>query len=332
MPFRERLLRTGFTLASHLLYRGGEHSDWAYEKMQRPATCLALALNYAAFYARVPRIYRLTSVMVEPVFGCNLRCKMCWGSLGFEGRRPRLMEWDIFRKLVDQIPSYVETVTFSLFGEPLLHPRLHEMIDYAADHGFRTILATNGTLLEGDNLARIAGARLNVISFSFETDADVARATRGIDLDTIRRNMEAFDKARRPDTEIKLYFVAREGNRAEIERVRVELQGLAKHIKVSPYVGWSEEALPLPVCIEPWRGNVNVFTNGNVSPCCFDWYNDMCIGNLYEQDFGAIVASDRYRALLRRILDGKAPPRCTHCKEYDMEGVPLRIRKRYPKR
>lgn len=329
MSFRERLLRSGYTLASRILYKSGAHSDWAYEKMQRPATCIALALNFAAFYCRVPRIYRLTSVMVEPVCGCNLRCAMCWGRLELEGRRPRLMEWELFRGLVDQIPRHVETITFSLFGEPLLHPRLRDMIDYAAAAGFRTILATNGTMLKGELLGHLAHADLDVLSVSFETDADIARQERGIDLDVIRGNIEAFIAAKRPATEVKLYFVAREGAQDQIARVMEGWKDLVTHFKVSPYVGMTDEPGPLPVCIEPWRGNMNVFTNGNVSPCCFDWYNDMCIGNLYHQDFATIIHGEAYRALLGRFLDGRAPKRCAYCKEFDVENVPLRIRKHF---
>ena len=129
MLFSEPVLRLAYRLASRLLYRSGAHADWAYEKMQRPGTIFALAMNLAYFYLERPRIHRIISVMVEPVFGCNLRCSTCWGVLEFEGRRPPLMDWDLFRKVVDQTPEYVETLTFSLMGEPLLHPRLHEMID-----------------------------------------------------------------------------------------------------------------------------------------------------------------------------------------------------------
>lgn len=330
MVLRERLLRAGFTLASYVIYGRGDHADWAYEKIQRPATCWALAMNFAAYYGRIPRLYRLTSIMLEPVFGCNLRCQMCWGRLDFEGRRPRFMEWEIYCKLIDQIPGYVESVTFSLFGEPLLHPRLCEMIEYAAARGFRTSLATNATLLKGELLERVARTPLSVLNVSFETNADTAREMRGIELTAIRRNVEAFIAAKRPETEVKLYFIAREDNQAQIAQAVAEWKGLVQHIKISPYVGMTDDEGPLPVCIEPWRGNMNVFTNGNVSPCCFDWYNDMVIGNLYEQDFGEIIHGRPYYDLLRRILDRRAPKRCAVCKEFDVDGVPLRIRKRFP--
>ena len=55
----------------------------------------------------------------------------------------------------------------------------------------------------------------------------------------------------------------------------------------------------------------------------------MCIGNLHDQDFAEIIHGESYRELLRRILDGHAPKRCARCKEFDVEGIPLRIRKRF---
>lgn len=327
-PVSERLLRAVYAAASRIFYRSSAHADWMWERMHRPSTCLALALNFMCYGLRLPRIFRVVTVMVEPVFGCNLRCKTCWGVLDLEGRRPHLMDWELFCKFVDGIPKSVESIVFSLMGEPLLHPRLHEMIDYAADKGLRTILFTNGTLLEGENVRRIAASQLSVLNVSIEADPKNAQEMRGIDLEVIRAHIKTFLAAKRPETELKLSIVAHPGNLSRIATIHRDWREFAEHIKVSPQLGVADAPGPPPLCLEPWRGNLNFYTNGDVSPCCCDWYTELCIGNLHQQSLPEIIHGAAYRGLLRGFLNGNVPNLCLTCKEFTVDGAPLRLRKR----
>jgi len=321
-------MRSAYAAASRMVYRDAGHADWMYEKMQRPSTCLALAANLALYRLHIPRIFRVVTAMVEPVFGCNLRCKTCWGVLDLAGRRPPLMPWELFCKIVDDLPKSVESLVFSLMGEPLMHPRLHEMIDYTAEKGFRPILFTNGTLLEGEALGRIAQSRLSALNLSIEADAKNAEHMRGIDLDVLHKNLAAFRAAKRPETEVKVSIVAHPGNLDKIPTVFQDWSDLAENIKISPQLGLSDTAGEAPLCMEPWRGNLNFYTNGDVSPCCCDWYTELAIGNLHTQDLPEIIAGEAYRALLRRFLAGQVPNLCLKCKEFTVEGAPLRLHKR----
>jgi len=333
MKLTERALRAALWLASWAIYHNGIHADWAYEKMQRPRTWLTLAANLANYFSRRPRVHRMFGVVVEPVFGCNLRCQGCWGAYALAGRRPTHMPWRLFEEVVDQTPSYVETITFSLMGEPLMHPRLHEMIAFAADRGFRTIVFTNGTLLTGDALIRIAQSPLAVLNVSVEPDAESSHEFRGVDLAAVRRNVDAFLAAKRSETQVKLSLVAHSGNYERLGRVWEQWAGVVRHVKISPRMGTNFEAGgPGPLCMEPWRGNLNVFTNGDVSPCCFDYFAELAIGNLYRQTLEEIVQGEAYRDLMAGLLAGQAPQRCVQCTEWKAEGVPLRAPKRPARR
>lgn len=331
MRISEYGLRGGFWVASYLIYHHGDYADWAYEKIQRPRNGFALAVNLASYYLRQPRVPTILSLVVEPVFGCNLRCTTCWGLRpDLEGFRPRFMPWEVFAKAVDQAPASVESITFSLIGEPLLHPELPRMIAHAAEHGFRTIVFTNGTLLCGEILQQLAASPLTVLNVSIEVDAETAWAIRGVDLHAVRANVEIFAGLKSPGTEIKLSLVAHEGNIARIGTVKKEWAGLARHLKVSPCILIDADT-PSSRCMELWRGNLNIFTNGDVSPCCFDFANDLTIGNLYTQSIEQIIGGgergvpNRYRQLLVQHLSGKSPERCRRCGECMVRGAPSRI-------
>lgn len=62
------------------------------------------------------------------------------------------MDFDLFCRIVDQFPKISELVLQGL-GEPLLHPQLFEMVNYAADKGLRVVTTSNLTLLDRE-LAR----------------------------------------------------------------------------------------------------------------------------------------------------------------------------------
>jgi len=237
------------------------------------------------------------------------------------------MPWELFRKAVDQTPGYVETITLSLIGEPLLHPQIHEMIDYIAERGKRAILFTNGTLLGGERLVRIARSRLSVLNVSVEVDDQTAREIRGADQQVIRRHVEEFVAAKRSETEVKLSVVAHRGNVDRLDRLRQDWGDLIGHIKVSPVMSFKGDTPP-GQCMEPWRGNLNVFTNGKVSPCCIDWGASLIIGDLNEQNLDEIIQGPAYRELLSRFLAGKSPAFCRTCEEFTDPRVPLRMPRR----
>ena len=328
---RKHAMMTVYRAASRLVYKKSTHADWMYEKMRRPSTAAALAFNLLGYYRGRPRIPTPVTAMVEPVFGCNLRCRTCWGTLNLQDRRPPRMPLDLFKKVVDEMPRTVESICFSLMGEPLLHEQLHEMIAYASESGFRTILFTNGTLLKDEKLEQLAAAPLNVLNMSIEADPDNADYMRGVNLDELRANLTEFIQKKREPTEVKLSLVAHPRNLAHVPDVHAQWRDLVQHIKVSPRLGLAEEPGPPPLCMEPWRGNLNIYTNGEVSPCCCDWFTELSIGNVTEHPLGEVVRGARYKQLLDGFLRGEVPNVCLYCREFTVEGAPLRLRKRYTK-
>jgi radical SAM protein with 4Fe4S-binding SPASM domain len=80
--------------------------------------------------------------------------------------------------------------------------------------------------------------------------------------------------------------------------------------------------------MEPWRGNINIFTDGTVSPCCLDAFVDLSIGNLNTEPLADILKGEAWRELLRSTLAGNAPERCSRCSEFSDVGTPKRAPKR----
>ena len=83
-------------------------------------------------------------VYVEITNICNLRCSFCHG----HSRPPRQMSRDEFCRVLQQLQGKTQYVYYHLMGEPLLHPQLPEFLSLAAQEGFRSVITTNGTLLD----------------------------------------------------------------------------------------------------------------------------------------------------------------------------------------
>ena len=325
MRFDEKILRTAFGAASYVFLGDSSQADWIYEKIHYPRTCAVLAMNVLYYLLRRPKVRGIISLIVEPVSACNLKCTYCWGEMGhlLEGLRPEQMTWELFCQAIDQAPRTIETVAVGGQGEPMLHPQFNEMIDYIEDRGMRAILYTNGTLLTGDRLERLARTKLSVMNLSIEPDAETCREYRGIDLETIKRNVREFLDKKQPKTEVKLSLVAHDGNVDRLESVWDEWAGMISEVKVSPRFGNQGDPKAI-LCMEPWRGSLYIMTNGNVTPCCFDCFEDLVIGNIGEQTLGEIIHGQAYRGLLARFLKGDTPERCMTCTQFRAPRIPLR--------
>ncbi len=64
-------------------------------------------------------------------------------------KRPKgYMEFDVFKSIVDEMAPYVKATTLHIWGEPLMHKRIFDMIAYCRQKGLRSEISTNATLLD----------------------------------------------------------------------------------------------------------------------------------------------------------------------------------------
>src|SRR5438067_9752624 len=87
-------------------------------------------------------------VQIEPVGQCNLRCQMCPIQFRHDGPSSGVafMGYDEFTRLIDQFVG-VKELHLQGLGEPMMHPRLFDMIGYAIAKGIVVTCTSNLTLL-----------------------------------------------------------------------------------------------------------------------------------------------------------------------------------------
>lgn len=114
-----------------------------------------------------------SQIHIEPTNSCNLRCTHCHHFRDENGenkytRKLGLMDIRLFRKILDEIGPLGCAVTLNVQGEPLLHPRILEMVNIAKSHDIHLSLLTNATRLTNDLAKKLLDAGLDRIVFSFD--------------------------------------------------------------------------------------------------------------------------------------------------------------------
>lgn len=113
--------------------------------------------QYRCRQEKIPPVLRLGIVN-----RCAAQCFYCPRKLIHDWSKG-YMDFDLYREIIDWAKdNKVEAIGFGLWGEPLLHPKFLEMVDYTHRAGIKMRLSTNAIVLT-DNLAE------NIVKYPFES-------------------------------------------------------------------------------------------------------------------------------------------------------------------
>jgi heme d1 biosynthesis radical SAM protein NirJ len=119
---------------------------------------------------------------------CNLTCKHCYSISADKDFPGELSTGEVYA-VMDDLRRFRVPVLILSGGEPLLRPDIFDIARRAKAMGFYVGLSSNGTLIDGSNIKRIAEVDFNYVGVSL----DGIRATH----DRFRRRQGAFDASLR---------------------------------------------------------------------------------------------------------------------------------------
>ncbi len=133
-------------------------------------------------------------VYVESTNVCNLDCIMCPTGLHIDTRPKGYMEWDLYTKIIDEIAPFAEAVVLHSWGEPLLHKRILDMIDYAKERDLWVETSTNATRLDEDTARKLIESGLDRIYLSMDglTKETYEKVRVKGNYEVVRGNIERF--------------------------------------------------------------------------------------------------------------------------------------------
>lgn len=284
-----------------------------------------------------------TRLWIESTSVCNLRCIMCLNKdllpidKGF-------MDFSLYKKIIDEIKDYAHDIYLHHRGEPLLHPRLKDMIQYAKDRGINVRFHTNGTLLTKKIAEDILSACPDLVSFSIDGfSSEIYNKIRiNGDFDKTINNIGEFLKLRRQRTpyviieEIEFPQYRQYYNletRKEFSK-RFKDLGLDELIFKKLY-NWagdyeiSEKPFDIKVCSKctfPWYASV-ILWDGTVTACPQDYFGRIRLGNITKKPLKQIWNDNPYRALRGNMvfsLENQSPcNKCDRLWRKQIAGVPF---------
>ncbi len=218
---------------------------------------------------------------VELTNRCNLKCRMC---VRYHAKTRDLgtMEFDLFRRIMDDAAhSPACDVLLTGFGEPLLHPRFDQCLEYAASRGIDTMrIITSATLLTADRTEAILATGVKSVHFSIDGDSSETynNIRVGGDFDRTIENVTHFlaerSKRCRPRPQVVLRTILMPETEHEIESIRRRWQAMLSdqdEIWVQPLLSPDAENRAQREDQDTMRGNGRVSGSGFLYPCTILW-------------------------------------------------------------
>lgn len=248
------------------------------------------------------------TVAIDIVSLCNFKCVFCFHSIDRDTKRelnfkPGVMDYELFKKTIDQIadfPDKLKKLALYMRGEPLLHPKLPDMISYAKkrDVSESIQITTNGYLLRPKINLKLIDAGLDELVISVESLSDEGyKKITGvsIDYDIFIDNINHFYNNK---CNCKLYIKILD---IGLEDDIIKFHELFDHICDKAFI---EHVIPqykqvsyidteycfttdvrghdlnrVDVCAQPFL-SLYVLHDGNVCACCVDFNGNIVFGNV----------------------------------------------------
>lgn len=248
-------------------------------------------------------------VYVEITNICNRNCSFCIGT-----DRPKArMTLEEFSLVTDKLRGATRYLYYHLMGEPTSHPLLPDFIRLAGEKGFRSIVTTNGTLLDkvGDELLATGLHKVNISIHSFEEGSEADQrnylltcfrfAEQAADHGTIavfRLWNEGCDDGKNAVAEaaIREYY----GGDFVVERRGTRIRDRI-YLEYGQRFSWPDmeaEDMGEAVYCYGLKDQFGVLVDGTVVPCCLDHNGDLALGNLFHQDLEEILSSPRAEGII----------------------------------
>ena len=245
---------------------------------------------------------------------CNMACSFCHGHSRPKGR----MDKNTFSRILDQLEGKTQYIYYHLMGEPLTHPELSEFLQMAAERGFKSIITTNGTLLDkvGQKLLSSPLHKVNISVHSFEQGDETAylsqvaafadSASKAGVLISMRLWNKDHDGGRNQTTEafLRQHLPGPWQENSRGYRIRDKL-----YLEYGDRFAWPDQAAPVQndqVFCYGLRDQFGILCDGTVVPCCLDSDGVIALGNVLTQDLQDILDSPRAKAMVEGFSCRKA--------------------------
>ena len=266
---------------------------------------------------------RFKKIYIEVTNACNLNCSFCIKNK----RETKFMSIAEFKTILSKINSYTDYIYFHILGEPLMHPKINELIDIASNQ-FKINITTNGYLIDRikDN-KNIRQLNISLHSFNDEYNVNL--------IDYLNNIFNAIDVLIKNNTYISLRLWIKNKYYNDIckyieKRYNIDIKTIKNNkIKDNLFISYFHKFIWPDLSNNYYNekgtcyglvDHIGILVDGTIIPCCLDSRGDINLGNIFNDNMENILKSNRINDMICGFKKNiKIEELCKHCKFIDKE-------------
>jgi radical SAM protein with 4Fe4S-binding SPASM domain len=246
------------------------------------------------------------------------------------------MSPDEFRVVVEKIRPFTNYIYLHVLGEPLLHPRLNEMLDIAEAAGLNINITTNGGLLESkkEMLHRHSIRQINISLHDAEENIapekweDYLNSALNFAIEAASNSyicLRLWNTTNATSVDFNHLCLAKIASffNLSTDSLKENTNGnglkLTDHIFLqrAPRFEWPDEngqqTQAKKTCYA-LRDHIAILADGQVIPCCLDADANMKLGNIFTEELSEILQTERAKDIKKGFEQRKVvEPICATC-------------------
>lgn len=283
--------------------------------------------------------YRLThnlcyprDITIEATNICNGSCIMCPHGYDLIKNKGK-MDFKLFKKIINQIQNWEVRISLNGYGEPLLHPKIIDMIKFAQEKCLNKIeFATNAFFLNEEIAQKLIELNLYmiVISLNAATANTYKKIENRDDYNYILKNIYKFLELKkkyyagkykdnqeliRLNPQVEISFVKMKENTKE-ENLFIKMwEDKGVYLRIQNINSFSQQLsniedlflknkyLPELPCERLWT-RMEIWWDGRVVICDNDFKGKVVLGNVNKQSLGEIWNGKIIRGIRKKHIEG----------------------------
>jgi molybdenum cofactor biosynthesis enzyme MoaA len=155
-------------------------------------------------------------IVVEIISSCNMECDFCFVTHNLH--KKNTLSFEEIKEIIDQIENMEAEAIRITGGEPLLHPDIEKIVQYAKSKCEKVILNTNGTLINQNNSNVFNN--IDIVLFSFHQ------------IERTKSILEKIKLIKKFNTIIHLTTILTQENIEKLEKYYEEIKKIRKEKEV----------------------------------------------------------------------------------------------------
>jgi radical SAM protein with 4Fe4S-binding SPASM domain len=287
------------------------------------------------------------ALSIEPTTSCNLRCPECPSGLRSFSRPIGMLDYDLYKYIIEQCAPYLSYLILYFQGEPFLNPDFFRFIQLASEKKIYSVTSTNAHFLDKEQARLTVEAGLDkiIISIDGTTQETYEKYRIGGTFSKVIEGIQNLvywkEQQKKQHPLIVLQFLILNTNHHQINEMKLLGKQLGVdqlNFKTAQIYNFNKGSTFIPdipmysrykkmnedyviknkllnQCWRMWSSSV-ITWDGRVVPCCFDKDAKYVFGNLKENLLKDIWNNSHQSKFRKKILvSRKEIDICKNCSE-----------------